>query len=565
MQRGERVVYDAMSRLPDDWVVFHSCKEDYQEDNRYVHYEADFVVLAPGLGIVVIEVKDWPIVRVEKGRWLSRKDDRSPWKHHTHSPLEQANIALQKIMRSLTRCGCLSQQANHWPEHRHMAILTQGIPQAGDPHNLPFGTLYLCGISALEQLEQHIRALFVLNHGNRMPVEQVRRIADALAPSVHFRMSITNYLQEMDASAANILDLLPALYESTGGIRVEGYAGSGKTVMACAEAARQAALLPRGGEHRMLMLCFNHAMAAELHDHPLLTGQNDVLLVSTFHDFCIGTILEPMGFGHLVNYGEHGDRLPEEAIETLIRLLPELPRYDAIFVDEAQDFRECWWSIIRGLLKPGGRLYLFADKNQDLYDRYDQLPELPTRLRLSSNLRNARQIAGFSLSMLPQPEQDCRILPLAGAEVCIAPAGDTPRERAAEVERIIARLLTEDSRIQPRDIVVLSPWRTTHQRCCLPLVQGLATAPAAETPAQAAERRKACRQPESREIFASTIKSFKGQESAYIIVADVIGLNESRGFDMKELYTACTRARYGLFIVPTTTGKALVESFATRS
>jgi ATP-dependent exoDNAse (exonuclease V) alpha subunit len=92
-------------------------------------------------------------------------------------------------------------------------------------------------------------------------------------------------------------------------------------------------------------------------------------------------------------------------------------------------------------------------------------------------------------------------------------------------------------------------------------VPELATAPAGEAPDHAAVRRSACRQPGATHIFASTIKSFKGQESAYVIITDIIGLGESKGFDLKELYTACTRARYGLFIVPTTTGKELVEPY----
>lgn len=559
MQRGERVVYDAMAKLPDNWVVFHSCKEDYLDDRRYVHYEADFVVLIPQRGLVVIEVKDWPQMRISNGRWQSRKDENSPWQTHVHSPLEQANIALQKIMRSLARSGSIAQSPTRWPEHRHMAILTQGIPETGSTRNHSFDTLYLCGVSELEHLQQRIEHLFVLQQGSRMTTRHMQKIADTLSPSVHFRMSLTNYLQEMDASAANLLTLLPALYESTGGIRVEGCAGSGKTVMACAEAARQAGELPRDGRHRMLMLCFNHAMAAELHQNPLLTEQEDILQVSTFHDFCIGNILKPAGQEHLVNYEGEGDRLPETALIQIIKLLPGLPHYDAIFVDEAQDFRRIWWQIIQSLLIPGGKLYIFADKNQDLYDRYEQMPELPTRLLLSCNLRNAYQIAGFSRAMLPPSEQHSDILPMTGAGVCIAPAGDTPQARACEVQRIIRKL--RGKQVPPRDIVVLSPWRTAHPRCCLNLVPELATAPAAETPAQAAERRTVCRQAEATRIFASTIKSFKGQEAAYVIVTDVIGLDESRGFDIKELYTACTRARYGLFIVPSSTGKLLVESF----
>ena len=561
LQRGERLVYNAMAQLPPDWVVFHSCKEDYREDNRYVHYEADFVVLIPERGLTVIEVKDWPQVRIENGRWQSRQHDDAAWKAHVHNPLEQANIAMQKIMRSLTRCGCLPRDERRWPEHRHMAILTQATPATENLNNLPFDFLYLCGADALSALQQRIESLFVLNQAERMSTRRVQKIAEVLAPSVHFQLSIGNYLQEMDMAAANLLDLLPALYESTGGIRVEGCAGSGKTVMACAEAARLAAEAPRDGRHHVLMLCFNHAMADELLRHPLLAEHSDALLVSTFHDFCIGHILGPRKLEHLVNYTGSGDRLPDETLKTIYSLAPEEHHYDAIFVDEAQDFRRSWWQIIHELLIPGGKFYIFADKNQDLYDRYDQLPELPTRVNLSRNLRNARQIAGFSRSMLPEPDQSGDILPMTGAGVFISPPADSVQERAAQVQRIIQELLWDNTGVQPRDIVVLSPWRTTHARCSLNLVPGLATAPADETPDQAAKRRNACRKPASTKIFASTVKSFKGQEAAYVIVTDIIGLGESRGFDMKELYTACTRARSGLYIVPTSTGKSLVESF----
>lgn len=562
MQRGERLVYEAMQKLPQEWVIFHSCKEDYRENNRFVHYEADFVVLIPGAGLVVIEVKDWPQIRIQDGRWESRQHDAAEWKAHTQAPLEQANIALQKIMRSLSRCGVLPKDSKRWPEHRHMAILTQATPPSAGSGNLPLDSLYLCGAEALPELQQRLESLFVLGQAERMSPRRVQKIAEILAPSVFFRLSIGNYLQEMDMAAAHLLDLLPALSQSTGGIRVEGCAGSGKTVMACAEAARQAAEAPRDGRHHVLMLCFNHSMADELLQHPLLAEQGDTLLVSTFHDFCIHHILRPGGLEHLVNYTGKGDRLPEDTLQQILALLPGLPHYDAIFVDEAQDFRQVWWQIIRGLLVPGGRFYIFADKNQDLYDRYDQLPKLPTRLHLGCNLRNARQIAGFSRAMLPPADQDSDILPMNGAGVFISPPADTPGERAALVSGIIRKLLDGNSRIRPQDIVVLSPWRTSHARCCLNMVPELATAPADETPAQAAKRRAECRQAGATQIFASTVKSFKGQESAYVIVADVIGLGESRGFDMKELYTACTRARYGLYIVPSSTGKDLLEHFS---
>lgn len=557
MQRGERMVYDAMAKLPPDWVIFHSCKEDYLEDGRYIHYEADFVLLIPRLGIVVIEVKDWPQVRIQHGRWQSRKNSTDFWKEHTHSPLEQANIALQKLMRSMTRCACLPQNQHRWPEHRHMVILTQGVPAESDAHNLPFHSLYLCGAGELKHLQQRIESLFILQQPERMSEHRVQKIADALAPSVIFHMELENYLQEMDAAAAHLLNLLPSLYESKGGIRVEGCAGSGKTVIACAEAARLAA----AGTRRILVLCFNHALAHELQQNPLLREHPESITTSNFHDYCIHQILEPKGLGGIVNYGGPGDRLPGAAMEQLLNLVHEVEPYDAIFVDEAQDFRAVWWRIIQGLLAPQGKLFIFADKNQDLYDRYDQLPDLPTRIQLNTNLRNSLHIATFCRSMLPQNEQKHHILPMSGNRIIITQAADTPERRAQEVTRIITELKSAKHGAKTRDIVVLSPWRSSHPRCSLCHVPGLAIAPADEAPQQAASRRNACKQADAPLIFSSTVKSFKGQEAPYVIVTDVIGLSESRGFDMKELYTACSRARYGLYIVPSSTGKALIESF----
>ena len=107
-----------------------------------------------------------------------------------------------------------------------MAVLTRIEPTTAKDTNIPFGELYLCGT---DNLQQHIEDLFILQQPERMTSARIQKISDALAPSILFRMSLKNYLQEMDASAADILHLLPAVYESTGGIRVEGCAGTGKT------------------------------------------------------------------------------------------------------------------------------------------------------------------------------------------------------------------------------------------------------------------------------------------------------------------------------------------------
>ena len=41
--------------------------------------------------------------------------------------------------------------------------------------------------------------------------------------------------------------------------------------------------------------------------------------------------------------------------------------YDAVLVDEGQDFLPAWWDVLRRVCKPGGEMLLVADETQDIY------------------------------------------------------------------------------------------------------------------------------------------------------------------------------------------------------
>lgn len=44
--------------------------------------------------------------------------------------------------------------------------------------------------------------------------------------------------------------------------------------------------------------------------------------------------------------------------------------YDSIFIDEAQDFAPSWMQVVRGLLKPGGSLFICDDPSQSIFRSY---------------------------------------------------------------------------------------------------------------------------------------------------------------------------------------------------
>lgn len=54
--QGERDLARTLKRLPEDWIVYH--EPDIQGRRP------DFVILAPDLGVFVIEVKDWKMSTV---------------------------------------------------------------------------------------------------------------------------------------------------------------------------------------------------------------------------------------------------------------------------------------------------------------------------------------------------------------------------------------------------------------------------------------------------------------------------------------------------------------------
>jgi hypothetical protein len=55
------------------------------------------------------------------------------------------------------------------------------------------------------------------------------------------------------------------------------------------------------------------------------------------------------------------------ALATLAAKHPNAKRYDAILVDEGQDYLPHWWNALRNALRDGGEMLLVADATQDVY------------------------------------------------------------------------------------------------------------------------------------------------------------------------------------------------------
>lgn len=581
-QVGERMVYDALRKLPDDWTVIHNCwrhlmvKGKSSANPRHVTYEADFVVLIPGCGILVLEVKNWQRAKVENGRWYRgvAGGGYEPVKHD--SPLNQAFLAMKNLRAELDKSFSWGRAGRSRLECRCMAVLLgelgdnvelsetpfdapavdaqlNGCGGAAVPRNEIYDSLYLCGIKALGSgLRERIERLFCYNNPTTAAeLDEVRRY---LLQNLVLRTDAATATTIINSAAAPIVQVLPLLEESPIGVHVSGCAGSGKSTMLCCEAARLALKARQEGTSvRTLVLCFNYNLAEYLRVQGTLRlagvrrfDSSSPLVLDAFQSM-VTTLCAMEGLSLPESLFEEGALQP--LIEKLATKQQHL--FDNIFVDEAQDFLPEWWSLLRVLLRKGGKLYMFSDAGQLLYNHAGNMPELPVRLRLQRNLRNSAQIARFCL---PEDGNLQSVLPLDGPEVEVRAAVDSPENRAAVVKECISQLLSEHYALN--DIVVLTPWRR-NTSLKDSLLDEIIDFPADdETRENADKRLRRCLAPGASRVLGETIKAFKGLESPAVILTDISAPKSGpgSGFTPNELYVACTRARYRLIIIPTSSG-----------
>jgi len=222
----------------------------------------------------------------------------------------------------------------------------------------------------------------------------------------------------------------------------------------------------------------------------------------------------------------------EEAPLVLFEAIEEglVGPWDAIVVDEGQDFADLWWETLEsGLRDPQkGRMVFFYDPAQELFGRQPTPPPWPT-LRLTRNFRNTRAIALELARLVPDsapPHERCP----EGVAPSVHPL-DSPARQREGIDRVVAELLREG--LTPEQIVVLTPHSRPHS--CLKDVTALGGAPLAEAPDQ-----------RTGAVLHATIGAFKGLESAAVILADVDPADPRCG--VRARYVAASRARHVLHV-----------------
>lgn len=516
------------AQLPPDWIVVCNISWTLPTDSGVMRDgQCDFVVLVPGLGMAIVEVKGSQYVRVgEDGLWYRRTIDRKtreagPEVRIDEPPPDQACRNMHTLAKAVARQ--LGKQVLPGA-YAYLVSYPNGVIEAQAPL---FDPSTIIAQQDMPHLARRIRGALVARAGasqvNGFDEELARKVASILSNN-QFRVGVRDSPLDANEDAREIDELTRLQFFALRGafdlprVAVVGPAGSGKTLLAL---WKLEALIEQGT--RALYVCFNKALAEHLcNRHPEM-AQAITSVDRLFRQWAN----VPPG-------GQYDDRFFRETLPSRVQDVandkPSSSKYEAIIVDEGQDFGELRLLALLDLLVPDGQWLLLADWEQNLYhtDTQQQIGADVT-FSLRHNCRNTQLVntATNGYCQLSVPSMPS------------TPLGVAPKVVKCNAASMATRAWAVAHELSPEGgVVFLSPYRL--ENSCLastPRGHGL----------QLTEDLSLLEQ--KGYVFFSTIKSFKGLEARDVVLlhADLPG--RSPALTPEDLYVACTRATGRLAVV----------------
>jgi hypothetical protein len=527
---AERRLYEGfLAQLSDEYVVYHSV--DWVLASRTpgggpIQGEADFVIAHPVGGLLVLEAKGGEVSYDPATRRWSQSG-RSGRHYLSEDPFHQARDEMHSLVEIMSH----QPEWERWrPSYGYGVAFPDGL-YTDDAHPAARAA-WAIDRDDIGRLAERVREVMRewRHPGRRFGAEGMEALQNALGLRVEIRTPLKLRFDEEDRRIVEltqdqsyVLSYITKRHRAA----VVGSAGSGKTTLALQVAKRVA----ESGK-RTLLTCFNWRLSKYLQES---TEGTPHLEVEHFHELCrkmaqeAGLTVPPQPTSDADGKTYYEETLPallEQAAATLG------PRFDAMVVDEAQDFLPGWWpKLMRLHTHPDdGYLFLFADSNQNLYGGATPEHMVDLTLPLPANLRNTRPIHEF-VSVFFRGEDGAQSRGPLGRPVEVLSYRD--EDEMARLLGLVLKNLEEEA-VPLSDVVVLTPARA----------------------AKSALRQRGrvngyelSAEPEPGKVLASTIHGFKGLERPVVILAEI---GERHQEDLaRYLYVGGSRARSHLIILAT--------------
>ncbi len=366
----------------------------------------DVLIMRKDHGVMVIEVKDWNLGNFyldEKRKWVYKPNGSV-----VKSPLDQvlkyknnlfdlhvADLLQMKIKDfrhfNMVSCviyfHCASQSylnnlliAPYKDDKKYQTFLKYNIDFIGNDALNKDNFFSL--LQKRYMLTQQPSMFFKSNL-----YENFKRI---LTPPLHMRSQGVPYMYSDKQKSI--------IYSETLEQRVRGVFGSGKTTVLAARAVRAyKRALERNNNPRILILTFNITLKNFIHDKLYRVDEEfpiENFIIVNYHQF-INAELNNLGIEFEIPSGMPKDEIGkylEKAFYGNVQLFDEhkkeIRKYDAVLIDEIQDYHRPWMDIIKNYFRdPLGDYVLFGDVKQNIYGQLTEKKDVVTNVRGVNDLK----------------------------------------------------------------------------------------------------------------------------------------------------------------------------------
>lgn len=536
--RGEEKFYEYIeAALPDEYMVFHRLPLVCQRDGERVYEsDLDFLIVHQRKGLLNIEVKGGDRIRYSAKSGVLLRGDGEGGEEMIEDPFRQAQNGIHNLVYKVEESGIFSDKlpvcfgyAVAFPD---ASLKTKYLPTHIEQE-------LVIDQEDLGSLRQKIEGLYEFWAKGR---ESKQGIGDRefqllldhfLMPEFRLAPSLVRQIEEEESAVVRLTEEQHNYLDFMGDRKralIRGYAGTGKTQLALEQSRR----LSRLGL-KVLVLCFNEPLALFLAER--MKEISCAAKASHFHGLCKEWATEAG-----LDYNEPSLDQPKEIRDgffnkEVANILAQASdriseRYDAIIIDEGQDFSADWFGPLLGLLvdPTDGYLFIFYDETQNIYEKELEFPIDGPPYNLGQNCRSTRNICEFASSLIDiemVPASHC----LEGAAVELLNY-QSEESQLEKIRRVVRSLIK--NKLKPEDIVILSPHRKA--RSCLRDASKIESIPISMDPL-----------PKEGHIRFSTLHRFKGLEGNAVIICDLDG--RMPACEAHRVCVAATRAKHLLYII----------------
>lgn len=389
--------------------------------------EPDFILLSPDSGLIVLEVKDWTIDQIiemtPKDALLMIGDRQERRKQPLAQAREYVNNILSLFSKNAVRntagkreLPCPVTWGAIFPHISRNDWEISSFGKVIDTEKLMFWDDIITdsqlsrdssGNSFRRWITEHFPPMFPF----RLTPAKIEWIRNLIFPIVRANIPVRSSISAQSSTLC-IFDQEQenmARHLAHSRLLINGPAGSGKTLL-LATRAWHLPMVCNKYKH-ILITCFNLSLGGYIRRLVARRGGSlgkRGIEIIPFYKLCeliIGEKLE-----HINADSDYYDLVVRETLDCLETGTPIKGRWDAIMVDEGQDFSQAMARVIMKLLPEYGIITIAHDANQRLYQENDAVWESIAGLHIKTlerQYRSTKNISRFAANFLGMKKYEC--------------------------------------------------------------------------------------------------------------------------------------------------------------